>query len=175
MSVPTVTTGDLITAAMWNLIDTAIEDSRVVLQDVSAVSTTVESTTLDSLQDSLLSVTITPKRDNSKLRIRVDGQCQVHWVAGASQTNRRMNVAILNVTDSVVLCDQERGRDLIGASASQALIAAPIALMAEWTVDSLDPRTFRFQYRTQVVTAVQASLRADRTGGLRMTIQEIAQ
>lgn len=144
-----------------------------VLQVVTAVSTATDSTSLDTLQNSSLSLAITPVAATSTLLIEVDGTCLAGRAAG-THADRIMWVAIRNSTNSVTLVEQERGQTLSATSASTLPIYMPIGLKAKYTVDSTAARTFVLQYRANLATNGLGSIRGEMTGGVMMTIMEIA-
>jgi uncharacterized protein YndB with AHSA1/START domain len=144
-----------------------------VLQVVTATSTADDTTTAATLQASSLSATITPQEGDSKLLIRVDGECAATRAAGTI-AERYMWVAIQNTTNAVTVVEQVRGHNLVATSAVGAGPFHPIALQGLYTVNSTTARTFQLQFRAGVVTNVLASINGSRTGGILMTIFEIA-
>lgn len=142
-----------------------------ILQVVTAVSTTTDTTTSTTLVDSSLSAVITPLAADSKLIITVDGECRAERAA-LTPVARYLHVAIYNSTNSVLVVEQFRGRNLDAANAAAAISIMPIALRGIYTVNSLAARTFKLQFKT--VTDLTCSIRGEQPGGVLMTIMEIA-
>lgn len=142
-----------------------------VLQVQTAVLNVNSATTSTSLVSSGLSVTITPTAADSTILLRVDGEYFMQ--ANATQTSRRGTVAIRNVTDAVVVSEQDRGRVLVATSSVAAASVFPIALHGLYTVDSTSAREFRFEHAVQDA-AVTGTILATRTGGVLMTAMELA-
>lgn len=144
-----------------------------ILQVVTATSSTDDTTTAATLQNSSLSLAITPTAADSILMVQVFGSVQAHRVAGTI-AERLVDVAIYNSTNTTLLCQQSRGLNLVSTSSASAPVVSAIALCGFYTVNSTAARTFVLQYRTQTVTNVQATIRGTETGGVRMVITEIA-
>ena len=153
--------------------ETGGSGSGALRQVVFAVSTASDTTTADTLQDSSLSATITPTAADSILLVSVDGSCTASRVSGTI-SGRLMDVALYNSTDAVLMAQQLRGLGLTGTSSASAGVHQGIALRATYTVDSTAARTFKLQFRSQTATDVQAEIRGADTGGVLMTIMEIA-
>ncbi len=147
--------------------------SGTIVQVVTAVSTTKDDTTSATFVDSSLSLAITPTFSTSILIIEVSGLCTARRVAGTI-LERMSIVAIRNVTDAVIVTQSNRGQFLVATNAAEGAQYCAIALRGRYTVNSLTARTFRLQHAAGVVTNVESSIRGDVTGGVLMTITEIA-
>jgi len=147
--------------------------SGPIVQVVTATSTTLDTTTVDSaMQNSSLSLAFAPQYADSILHITVDGECAAQRVAGTI-AERYLWVGIYNSTNAVELVRQVRGRTAIATDADAALSFDAIALKGLYTVNSTAARTFVFQFMSSNNTNVQAIISGNRTGGVTMTIMEV--
>lgn len=151
---------------------TGVSGASDLLQVKTAISTVRDTITSTSLTDTSLSLAFTPVADDSTLLIEVDGTVFYSRSSGTIQ-HRYSWVAIYNSTNSVLLAEQDRGRELVAASSVGAQSLSPIALRALYTVNSTAARTFKFQVKV-AESGGQVLVLGDRTGGIIMTIWELA-
>lgn len=146
--------------------------SGQVLQVVTATSTVDDTTMSSSLVDSSLSAAITPTASDSTLIVDVHGTVK-HEVTGAASPARDGTVAIRNSTDAVLLTEGQRGRWSESNSGGDPHWSA-IALRGDYTVNSTTARTFVLQHKRGGSSQITSTIMGTLTGGVLMTIWEIA-
>lgn len=126
------------------------------LQVVTVVNSVANPTTTSSTyQDSGLSVSITPKSNNSKIIVTVDGVLYYDELSTSRKAEAKCNIA---EGASNILQEQKYNAGSnysIGAgySTGQGPRITPIALKAVYDNADLDPKTFKLQFAAGVDTA----------------------
>ena len=163
--------GDVLTIDSGAVAWAAPAGGGVLRQFVTGSSSSDDTTSSTTLQNSSLSLAITPTASDSVLVIQATGAAEFR--ATGSTADRFGWIALYNSTNSVELCEYPIGRSLVSANTTAAACFEVFSIQHVYTVNSTAARTFVLQYRASGANQ-SAVIKGTRDGGARMFIWEYA-